>query len=525
MATATATTRAPAGSAGALCLALLFGMALSLSAVADDEADANILAVADASDFADADTDTDTDADTDADNDGVDEDTGVELLDNIVVVINDDVITSHRFEQEILQLEQRAPSASAVDFASDRVRAQILQKMIDDNLVLQMAGRAGIVIDELSMDSYMRQLAEGSGKSLTEFRNEVVERGLSFDEFRERVREDLIRQRMIYGYVAGRIVVLDEEIDRYMKKIPELMDDEFLFSRVLIRSVEFDSTKRRTQELETLEDYKKSRASGTNFKDLIALYSNDPSRLSQGDMGWVPARNLPSPYLDALLSMDKGEVSKPLILPSGIHILKLRDLRRRDAEISEEVLTQRILIESRGERTPEHNQIKSNFVYERLNEGEDFDRVAQQYSDDVVSSPAGGDIGWVTENDVSPPVWQAMSSLRKGEYTAPVLTPYGWEILRVKDRRQSDQTEVLRRERARNNIMQSRLEGELITWLREVRGSAYIEIIDEGIAGLEADADAKNPLLTFPDRRASDSLITDFNADGPQDSITTVPLD
>ena len=423
---------------------------------------------------------------------------GVKVIDSIVAFINDDVITRYRFEQEVGLMRGRMPPGSAIDFDSESVRRQLLQKMIDDNLVMQMAERAGIVIDELSMDSYMRQVAQSKEKSLTELREEVIASGMVFDEFRERLREELTRQRMIYGYVAGRIVVLDEEIDRYMKRIPEMLDDEFLLSRILIRSREYQSAKRIEEERETLAKYRQSSEEGAGFNELIALYSNDPSGINDGDLGWVSARNLPESYLDALLAMSKGEISEPLVLPSGIHILKLRDVRRRDAKIREEILLQRILIESRAERAPEYGKIKADFVYEQLAEGVEFTLLAQQYSDDVASSPAGGDIGWNSEGDLMPEVWQSLLSLRPGEFTNPILTPFGWEILQVLKRRDSDQTETLRRERARNNIVQSRLETELISWLREVRGGAYISIVDKSFGEIDTSEAAESSFFDLP---------------------------
>ena len=74
----------------------------------------------------------------------------------------------------------------------------------------------------------------------------------------------------------------------------------------------------------------------------------------------------------------------------------------------------------------------------RIEGGEDFAELARIHSEDNVSRANGGDLGWVTPGEMSPPFEEAMNRLRVGEISRPVRTPFGIHLIEVIDRRQHD---------------------------------------------------------------------------------------
>ncbi len=110
----------------------------------------------------------------------------------------------------------------------------------------------------------------------------------------------------------------------------------------------------------------------------------------------------------------------------------------------------------------------------RLSMGENFEELARLYSEDA-SAPQGGDLGWLNPGETVPAFEQAMNALQPGQISEPVLSQFGWHIIRVDDRREKDMEDEYRRMQARQILFQRRVEPAFEDWLSQLRGQAYID--------------------------------------------------
>ena len=111
----------------------------------------------------------------------------------------------------------------------------------------------------------------------------------------------------------------------------------------------------------------------------------------------------------------------------------------------------------------------------RLDGGDDFAELAKAHSDDKVSAIKGGDLGWTSPGDMVPEFEAVMDKLKPGEISKPFKTQFGWHIVQVLERRQYDDTEELKRARARETIRKKKIEEATQNWLRSLRDEAYVE--------------------------------------------------
>jgi len=183
---------------------------------------------------------------------------------------------------------------------------------------------------------------------------------------------------------------------------------------------------------------------------------------------------LPSLFLDAARRLKKGEVSIALRSAGGFHILKLLD-KKTQTHIVSQTHARHILIKSDEITSSEDARKKLTEVKLKLDQGEDFAKLAAKYSQDPGSKNKGGDLGWASEGTFVPRFNEVMNSLKDGQTSEPFKSQFGWHILQVLERRKQDETEQIIRQKAQREIQNRKADEELQLWLRRARDEAYVE--------------------------------------------------
>jgi peptidyl-prolyl cis-trans isomerase SurA len=105
----------------------------------------------------------------------------------------------------------------------------------------------------------------------------------------------------------------------------------------------------------------------------------------------------------------------------------------------------------------------------------DFGALAKKHSEDPQSAPNDGALGWVTPGQLMPEFEQVMASMQPGQVSDPVRTEYGWHLIQLLNRKQTELTAVQQKDFARANLRQAKLEQAQRDWVRELRDAATVE--------------------------------------------------
>lgn len=202
-----------------------------------------------------------------------------------------------------------------------------------------------------------------------------------------------------------------------------------------------------------------------------------PIALQGGDMGFHRAAALPTELSTEITKLDIGAVSEPLITPEGIDVIKLADKKTSDTMVIPQWHTRHILVKVDELQTDALAEQKINDLYEQLRQGADFADLAATYSDDPGSAGRGGDLEWVSEDDMVAPFEAVMKNTSVGDYSAPFKTQFGWHILKVEGQRQHDVSDQYRRNMARQALYQRLAPQAQEDWLQELQASAYIQVL------------------------------------------------
>jgi peptidyl-prolyl cis-trans isomerase SurA len=401
----------------------------------------------------------------------------VVLLDRIVAVVNNDVITQLELDRESRVAIETLRRQGTPLPERDLLEKQLLERLITKHLLLQEARSTGLRVSDADVDQAVERIAAQNKLNLQGLRQAVEQSGVSFERFREDLRGEILISRLREREVDSRITVSDAEMQSFLRAQEGQGDkaDEFNLWHILVGVPEQASPEeiklRRERAQTALEQLRK----GADFRQVAASYSDAPDALQGGDMGWRPAGRLPAIFLETARTMKVGEVSEILRSPAGFHIIKLSDKRGSDSPV---IVTQtharHILIRLNEVVSESDARSRLNELKYRIDNGTDFAELARLHSDDA-SAARGGDLGWLSPGDTVPDFERAMGALKLQQVSAPFKSPFGWHIVQVLERREQDMSEDRQRLMARQAIRSRKSDEQWDDWMRQQRDKAYIE--------------------------------------------------
>lgn len=388
------------------------------------------------------------------------------LLDRIVAVINDDIITQSELNSETARLRQRFRNAGEALPPTAALEKQVLNQMIEQKLQLQKAKALGISVDEVTLEQTLRRIMQDSGVSTDEFIANAQADGYSFAEFREELRQEILLNRLLQNTLAERIIIADQEIAMLING--QAQDTAEYRLRHLMLAVNDSSNAREVaRQRAKAETLRQQILQGADFASLALTESQGPQALQGGDLGFRRREEIPTLFLPALDTLQKGQVSAILENSSGFHLIYLEDKRGENSPTQYFVRARHILL--RG------NQAKKTLetLKKRLESGEDFATLAQQFSEDADSKKRGGDLGWILLNEAPASFAKPLIPLNKGERLL-YESQFGWHLVEILDKKQ-EEVKPLTEAEARLLLQERKLEEERDLWLKQLRSESYIE--------------------------------------------------
>ena len=407
---------------------------------------------------------------------------GPVLLDRIVAIVNKEVITLSELNDAVDMAQRELRRRGTPLPGRSVLEHQMLERLILEKAQLQLARSSGLRVDELQLDRAVQRIAENNKMTLADFRKALEGDGVSFDSWREQVRNQMLLTRLRQREVDDKVQVSDSELDLFleqMKNRPEAVD--YNLAHILIRVPDQASPERIEAARERAEKVLAEARAGRDFGSLAASYSDAPDALQGGALGWRNEDRLPQLFDAALAKMQPGDVSPVLRSPAGFHIVKLIDRRGAGADDTpvQQTRLRHILIRTSEAVSDADALRRIEQLRERIVHGADFAEIARTNSDDA-SAAAGGELGWVYPGDTVPEFERAYQALKIGEISQPVRTPFGYHLIQVEARRIGVASPERRRMQAREALRERKADEAYQEWLRQLRDQTYVELkLDE----------------------------------------------
>jgi peptidyl-prolyl cis-trans isomerase SurA len=400
------------------------------------------------------------------------------LIDDIKVVVNEDVITrlelNQRMQVVIKQLQRqgtRLPDRSILE-------KQMLERMIMEKLQMQFAKETGVQVDDGQLEGALQRIAQQNKfPSLSAFRSKLEKEGVDFAKFREEIRGEMISGRLREREVDSKLVISEADIEAFLatQETQGNKGEELKLAHILVVVPEQATAVSIRNFQRKAEDALAKLQVGAPFSQVAAGYSDARDALQGGELGWRPANQLPALFSEPLASMKPGELSPLLRSPSGFHIIKLLDRRSSDTPVFiTQTHARHILIKTSELVSESEAKARLQEIKHRIDKGADFAEQARLHSEDG-SAAQGGDLSWISPGETVPEFENAMDALKVGQVSGLVQSGFGWHLIQVMERRNTDISTEQKKQQARKAILTSKSEDAYQDWLRQLRDRAFIE--------------------------------------------------
>lgn len=398
-----------------------------------------------------------------------------EVADRIVAVVNRGIITQTKLETRMAQIKGNLTQQKVQVPPDDILRKQVLERLIAEDLQLELARKTGVRLDDNQLDKTLDRIAEQNRITREKLLEAVQEQGLTLEKFREQIRNEVVMQRLREREVDSRVTISEAEVDAFLKQQGS-NKTEYHLAHILIQIPEDANFMVVGEKRKKAEEALSAINSGLAFNAAAAKYSEFQDALEGGDMGWRTRARLPDFYTKAAENLEAGKTSGIIKSPNGFHIVQLLEKRNvSGSQMLTKTRARHILIKITDIVTEADAKVRIDQVYERLQHGAKFEELARVYSEDL-SSAKGGDLGWLNPGDTVPDFEKAMDATKIGEICEPVKSPFGWHIILPVERKTEDVGPERERLQAKMELRSKRADELADEWLRQLRDSAYVDI-------------------------------------------------
>ena len=399
-------------------------------------------------------------------------------LDGIVAVVDEDVVLASELLERINLVRESMIQNKVPMPERDVFVGQVLDRLIIENIQLQEANNRGVVIDDQTLSQAVQQFAESNGQTVEEFVVGLESQGTSYRKFREDIRLEMTLSRLQRGMINQRISISDQDISGLLNSpfYKDFFSDEYSLGHIRLDLADNSSETDKERLIADADNIVEQLRGGEDFGKIAAAKSSSSTALDGGSLGWRRAGEIPSLFAEIALEMEIGDISDPIVSGSAVHIIKLIERRGAGMQELSQTLVSHILIKPSAIRTNKESRDLSESIYRQLLQGSEFAALAKQYSDDPGTALNGGSLGWSEEGQFVPEFSEVMGKTETGQLSEPFLSPFGWHVLRVDDRRVQNISDEARREMAIDILFKRRFEEERQEWLKEIRDEAYVEI-------------------------------------------------
>ena len=400
----------------------------------------------------------------------------IKTLDKIIAIVDDDIILQSDLSDRMQMVKKQSKGMRLPPNAI--LSNQVLERLVVESIQLQLAERSGMRISDEQLNQTIQKIAKQNGMSLSKFKKALEKDGVPYAQAREQIRRERLVSEVQRYRVGSKIQISEQDVDAFLKSSrgKSATEEEYRLGHILIQVPSQTSREELNAAEKKAKNLVKKLRKGADFAQTAISNSEGRNALKGGDLGWRKQGELPSLFANVVPDLKKGGISNPIRSASGFHIIKITNKRGGTSKMVKQTRARHILVQKNEIRSEAEAKALINKLYKQLKAGEDFAKLAKEYSDDPGSKVSGGDLNWINDGDMVPAFEKTMKASKKGQISKPFQSRFGWHILQVTDYRNKDLGEELQRNQARQLLYSRRFEEELPIWLRQIRTEAYVEL-------------------------------------------------
>jgi peptidyl-prolyl cis-trans isomerase SurA len=279
------------------------------------------------------------------------------IVEEIIARVNNSIITLSDFQKADATLRDEV-AHECQNCTPDKLDAMyrdrqkdLLRDLIDQQLLIQRAKDQGVSVETDLIKRLDDVRKENKLGSLEELEKAVEGEGLSWEDYKSQIRNNLLTQEVIGREMHNRIVIGKEEVKKYYDE----HQPEFVRPELVVLSDIFLSTEGKTPEemaviQRKMEDYRNRLVKGEEFSELAKRYSEGPTGKEGGNIGTFERGQLSKQIEEAVFALNKGGLTEVIQTKTGFEVMKVvehfqagqQPLDKVESEIMNRIYLQRM---------------------------------------------------------------------------------------------------------------------------------------------------------------------------------------
>ncbi|TMQ55830.1 MAG: hypothetical protein E6K77_09895 [Candidatus Eisenbacteria bacterium] len=405
----------------------------------------------------------------------------------IAAIVNKEVILESDVDEQLRTAmgNLRVDPADSVTVA--KLRKDVLQQLIDEQVILAEAARQNITIPKADLDQAVMQAIQNVRARLgTEqnFQRALAEEKTTEAQLRKKyepdVRKQLLVMRLVGREVQNKTTVTDAEVKSYFTSRRDSLGkkpEELKLSAIVVG---FDPDSIQVKRLRVRADSLRNLivGKGRPFEEIARKFSDDPSGVRGGDLGTFGRGEMVGEFEEVAFSLKPMDVSQPVRSRYGWHIIQVLEHFAKSDTSGERVHARHVLLQAAIKPADEERARKRALtVRDSLLKGADFAAMARRFSMDTSTKDSGGYLGDVAVPNLPPSFREALTGLREGEVSVPLKGEAGYYVFKLGGRvpeREYRFEEI--KEDLKKIVLNQKLRDAYDRWLERIRKNVNIEV-------------------------------------------------
>ncbi|MDQ6974627.1 MAG: peptidylprolyl isomerase, partial [Mariprofundaceae bacterium] len=406
-------------------------------------------------------------------------------FDAVAATVNGKAITCYDIQEDMHTMHQQLKQQGKHDVHLKLLYQRALDSQIMWKLQQHEAMKLGIHVTQDEINNAIQKVEERNHLQMGQLQEVLKTQGIDYQTYIKTLKKRMLTNKLMDIAVRSRIKISEESIQEYYRKYLEHPKPrrEIRIAQIFIAAAK--QGKNGTDDIEKARNIaqmiEKKLQQHEPFKKLVSLYSNAPDRSAGGDMGWFFPGGL-APNFAEVFQLSVGEHSHIIRSQRGFHILQVQDERWQKPKMGkayDEVHARHILM-----KVPNHADVTTRAKI--MNRIQHLAQDLKGASDEVFatrakevsqgpSSSRGGDLGWFKRGQMVPAFEKVAFSLKAGETSGVVESPFGFHIIHVIARRHIDPNSLLaRHDQIQQALTAAEMQNQVPRWLANLKAKASI---------------------------------------------------
>ncbi|MDL1963560.1 MAG: SurA N-terminal domain-containing protein [Deltaproteobacteria bacterium] len=257
---------------------------------------------------------------------------GAEVVDRIVAVVNDDIILLSELDESFKPYADRIMTSGYSPDEERRMlfttREEALNQLIDQKLTDQQIKQSNITVSDNEIDGAIERLKEANFFTDEELREMLGAEGLTIEEYRKRIKDQMLRAKLVNFEIKSKIVITKEDIESYYKTHSDKYGgiNKYRLNNIIMKVPSFASEEEKLMVLKKMEIVLTALEAGKPFDSIAGIYSESSYVSDEYGLGLFELKELSPKIQEAIKDMKTGEFTPVLDTDQGYQIFYIKEI-------------------------------------------------------------------------------------------------------------------------------------------------------------------------------------------------------